>query len=110
MVLQLGVTPRSPTRLSLSIRHADTYQYLRRYVMGFEICHRVKIKILARPRSDIYGPLHDNGRYVFKTMDGMVPKFEVAAVRLNSDVIQWGTGAKGADVVFSTARSFATKR
>ena len=50
-------------------------------------------RAISRPRSDIYGPLHDNGRYVFKTMDGMVPKFEVAAVRLNSDVIQWGTGA-----------------
>ena len=26
-----------------------------------------------RPRSDIYGPVHDNGRYIFKTMDGMLP-------------------------------------
>ena len=32
-----------------------------------------------RPRSDIYGPIQDNGRYIFKTMDGMVPRFEVAA-------------------------------
>src|SRR5215467_9991807 len=52
-------------------------------------------RAISRPRSDIYGPLHDNGRYVFKTMDGMVPKFEVAAVRLNSDVIQWGAGPGG---------------
>src|SRR5262245_28702295 len=52
-------------------------------------------RAISRPRSDIYGPAHDNGRYVFKTMDGMVPKFEVAAVRLNSDVIQWGAGAGG---------------
>src|ERR1700730_8856993 len=49
----------------------------------------------SRPRSDIYGPTNENGRYVFKTMDGMVPKFEVAAVRLNSDVIQWGAGPGG---------------
>lgn len=42
-----------------------------------------------RPRSDMYGPLHENGRYVFKTMDGLAPRFEAAAVRLNSDVIRW---------------------
>jgi alanine dehydrogenase len=45
---------------------------------------------ISRTRSDIYGPIHDTGRYVFKTMDGMVPRFEAAAVRLNSDVIRWG--------------------
>src|ERR1700757_662988 len=50
---------------------------------------------ISRPRSDIYGPVHDSGRYVFKTMDGMVPRFEAAAVRLNSDVIRWGAGPGG---------------
>ena len=42
---------------------------------------------ISRTRSDIYGPIHDNGRYVFKTMDGMVgdvvavdlPGYDVAA-------------------------------
>ena len=24
-----------------------------------------------RPRSDIYGPVEDSGRYIFKTMDGL---------------------------------------
>ena len=48
-----------------------------------------------RPRSDIYGPVHDNGRYVFKTMDGLLPCFEVAAIRLNSDVIRWQHGPHG---------------
>jgi hypothetical protein len=48
-----------------------------------------------RPRSDIYGPVHDNGRYVFKSMDGLLPRFEVAATRLNSDVIRWQRGAHG---------------
>ena len=52
-------------------------------------------KAISRTRSDIYGPTHENGRYVFKTMDGMVPRFEAAAVRLNSDVIQWGAGPGG---------------
>jgi alanine dehydrogenase len=48
-----------------------------------------------RPRSDIYGPVHDNGRYIFKTMDGLLPRFEVAAIRLNSDVIRWQHGPHG---------------
>lgn len=48
-----------------------------------------------RPRSDIYGPIHKNGRYIFKTMDGLVPKYEVAAIRLNSDVIRWNSGPAG---------------
>jgi ornithine cyclodeaminase/alanine dehydrogenase-like protein (mu-crystallin family) len=48
-----------------------------------------------RPRSDIYGPMHDNGRYIFKTMDGLLPRFEIAAIRLNSDVIRWQSGPHG---------------
>jgi alanine dehydrogenase len=48
-----------------------------------------------RPRSDIYGPIQDNGRYIFKTMDGMVPRFEVAAIRLNSDTIRWSLTPAG---------------
>lgn len=49
----------------------------------------------SRPRADLYGPVHDNGRYIFKTMDGLVPKYEVAAIRLNSDVIRWSEGPAG---------------
>lgn len=52
-------------------------------------------RAISRPRSDIYGPVHETGRYVFKTMDGMVPRFEAAAIRLNSDVIRWGVGPGG---------------
>jgi alanine dehydrogenase len=52
-------------------------------------------RAMSRPRSDIYGPVHEAGRYVFKTMDGMVPRFEAAAIRLNSDVIRWGAGPGG---------------
>ena len=48
-----------------------------------ELGHR---RAMNRPRSDIYGPVHENGRYIFKTMDGMLPKYEVAAIRLNSMV------------------------
>jgi len=48
-----------------------------------------------RPRSDIYGPVQDNGRYIFKTMDGLVPRFEAAAIRLNSDTIHWSVTSAG---------------
>jgi alanine dehydrogenase len=46
-------------------------------------------RAVSRPRSDIFGPSDDRGRYVFKTMDGMLPARGVAALRLNSDVIRW---------------------
>lgn len=48
-----------------------------------------------RPRSDIYGPIEDSGRYIFKTMDGLVPRFEAAAIRLNSDTIRWSVTPAG---------------
>ena len=48
-----------------------------------------------RPRSDIYGPFRDNARYIFKTMDGMVPRVEAAAVRLKSDTIRWNVTSSG---------------
>lgn len=52
-------------------------------------------RAVSRPRSDIYGPADESGRYVFKTMDGVVPKFEVSAIRLNSDVIHWNVNDLG---------------
>jgi ornithine cyclodeaminase/alanine dehydrogenase-like protein (mu-crystallin family) len=49
-----------------------------------------------RPRSDVYLPADGaTDRYVFKTMDGVVPRYEVAALRLNSDVIRWQSGPVG---------------
>ena len=50
---------------------------------------------MSRPRSDIYGPVTEHGRYIFKTMDGMAPRYEVAAIRLNSDTIKWSRGPAG---------------
>lgn len=47
---------------------------------------------ISRPRTDIYAPPQDGSRYIFKTMDGMIPKYEVAAIRLNSDFIRWKAG------------------
>lgn len=49
-----------------------------------------------RRRSDISCVGADlNHRYVFKTMDGLVPRYGVAALRLNSDVIRWQVGPAG---------------
>ena len=30
---------------------------------------------------------NDSGLYALKSMDGVIPKFEIAAVRINSDVL-----------------------
>jgi alanine dehydrogenase len=49
-----------------------------------------------RLRSDLSGPgAQPNERYIFKTMDGLVPRYGVAALRLNSDVIRWQSGPAG---------------
>jgi ornithine cyclodeaminase/alanine dehydrogenase-like protein (mu-crystallin family) len=52
-------------------------------------------RALSRPRSDIYGPMQSDGRYIIKTMDGMIPLYEVAATRLCSDVISWEPSPAG---------------
>ncbi len=52
-------------------------------------------RTMSRLRSDIYGPVTEHGRYVFKTMDGLTPRYEVAAIRLNSDIIRWTKGPAG---------------
>ncbi len=52
-------------------------------------------RAISRPRSDMFGPSDENGRYVFKTMDGMLPIREVAVLRLNSDVIRWRVAKDG---------------
>ena len=48
-----------------------------------------------RPRSDLSIPVGPNSRYIFKTMDGITPRYNVAALRLNSDVIQWQENSAG---------------
>ncbi len=42
-----------------------------------------------RLRSDIITPtpLRDDGLYALKSMDGVIPKFEIGAVRINSDIL-----------------------
>ncbi len=49
-----------------------------------------------RPRSDIYAPSDEpTRRYIFKTMDAVLPFAGVAALRLNSDVILWEKSGAG---------------
>jgi ornithine cyclodeaminase/alanine dehydrogenase-like protein (mu-crystallin family) len=52
-------------------------------------------RALSRPRSDIYGPMQSDGRYIIKSMDGMIPLYDVAATRLCSDVISWEPSPAG---------------
>lgn len=45
---------------------------------------------LSRPRSDILIRRADNGSfYDLKSMDGVAPEFDTAAIRVGSDVLQW---------------------
>jgi alanine dehydrogenase len=52
-------------------------------------------RALSRPRSDIYGPMQSDGRYIFKSMDSVLPRYEVASMRLCSDVISWEPSPDG---------------
>lgn len=50
-----------------------------------------------RLRSDIVTPTphSEDALYALKSMDGVCPKFEMAAIRLNSDIITWPQGVGG---------------
>jgi len=44
----------------------------------------------SRTTSETFAPTtHENSLYVLKTMDGVVPKLEVSATRLCSDIMSW---------------------
>ncbi|MFM9969039.1 MAG: ornithine cyclodeaminase family protein [Burkholderiales bacterium] len=46
-------------------------------------------RALSRPRSDLYAPTEPGQYYVFKSMEALLPKRKIAALRINSDIIQW---------------------
>jgi len=50
-----------------------------------------------RLHSDIVTPTprRDDGLYALKTMDGVIPKFEIGSVRINSDILTFPTNDKG---------------
>lgn len=52
-------------------------------------------RALSRPRTDLYAPRGDGSYYVFKSMEGLLPVQKVAALRINSDIIQWNKTAAG---------------
>ena len=46
-------------------------------------------RALSRPRSDLYSKIDDDSYYVFKSMEGVLPKRKITALRINSDIIKW---------------------
>jgi ornithine cyclodeaminase/alanine dehydrogenase-like protein (mu-crystallin family) len=46
-------------------------------------------RALSRPRTDLYSKIDDDTYYVFKSMEGVLPKRKITALRINSDVIKW---------------------
>lgn len=51
-------------------------------------------RVINRPRTDMYAPhSSENAFYVFKSFEGLLPSENVAALRLNSDVISWSSYA-----------------
>ena len=46
-------------------------------------------RALSRPRSDLYSKIDEDSYYVFKSMEGVLPKRKITALRLNSDIIKW---------------------
>jgi len=45
---------------------------------------------VSRTRSDCFAPTaRDDALYSLKSMDGVIPKFGVGAVRINSDIVTW---------------------
>lgn len=45
-------------------------------------------KAITRPRSHTYSPIDEEKHYMFKTMDGSIPRYGVQALRLTSDVVR----------------------
>lgn len=45
-------------------------------------------KAVNRPRSHTYSALDDNRYYMFKSMDGALPRFGIHALRLSSDIVE----------------------
>ena len=52
-------------------------------------------RALSRPRTDLYAPRGDDAYYVFKSMEGLLPAKNVAALRINSDIIKWSKTPAG---------------
>jgi len=47
------------------------------------------------PRYDVFSPVRENEYYEYKTMSGVLPGRQIAALRLNSSVVKWWEKAGG---------------
>jgi len=47
------------------------------------------------PRYDVFSPIRENEYYEYKTMSGVLPGRQIAALRLNSSVVKWWEKAGG---------------
>lgn len=47
------------------------------------------------PRYDVFSPIRNNEYYEYKTMSGVLPGRQIAALRLNSSVVKWYEKAGG---------------
>src|SRR5438093_12972033 len=47
------------------------------------------------PRYDVFSPTNPNEFYEYKTMSGVLPNRHIAALRLNSSIVEWYEKAGG---------------
>ena len=78
--------------LVLSIEEQRELLDMKSVFEALEVLYREEAvgRAITRPRSDVLVP-NQNGAYGLKSMDGVVPAFNVGVVRINSDVITWPT-------------------
>ncbi len=76
--------------LVLSIEEQQEILDMKSVLGALEVLYREQAagRALTRQRSDVIVP-NQTGVYGLKSMDGVVPAFDVGAVRINSDVITW---------------------
>ncbi len=78
--------------LVLSIEEQRELLDMKNVLEALDILYREEAagRAMTRPRSDIIVP-NQNGAYGLKSMDGVVPAFDIGVVRINSDIVTWPT-------------------
>lgn len=81
--------------LVLSIEEQREILDMKNVLEALEILYKEEAagRALSRRRSDTIVP-NQIGVYGLKSMDGVVPAFDVGVVRINSDVVTWPTAGK----------------
>lgn len=80
--------------MPLILSNDDIAQVLemRECIEALEVAYRdhAALHAVNRPRTDVYTPhRREDAFYILKSFEGMLPSAQVAALRLNSDVIVW---------------------